>query len=290
MTNSEIRMQQALAKLDRKQALENLESFDGDLDGDTMQALESLAEENPGAAAVITNAIKKTGKHPHGDQAHSCGSGVKQLKKASVTFKVTRTITKGNAHLVDGSGQPVPLPSPIFGCLENASNYTRVLAAFLPKDGSVAVKSYAPTADGQNLLITFKSTAAGAGDDVINETILISATNAVYNNLIRGLSSYKFDIIKPKLIIGDALRTDQFDQPINVFIGSMFTSANTDNISPNDYKQEILSDNTVRVLQDNICINPEKTLVPMTVPPTATANASSFYYTLTCPLANFGIA
>lgn len=288
MTQTEKRMEQALARLDANQSLEHLEhmSDDGD-DTAALEALESLAETDPAAAAAIAKVVRKS---KEGKGHGNCGSGIRNLKQASVTFKITRAVTKGNATIKDGSAQDVPLPAPLFGVLEYESNYSRVLAAFLPKDGSVAVKSYAKTSDSQGILITYKSTAAGSGDDTLNETILILATNAVYTNLVRGLSSYQFNIVKPKMIISDVLRTDQFDQPINVFNGSMFTAANTDNISPNDYKQEVLSDNTVRVLQDTVCVNPEKTLVPMIVPTTLKPNGSSFYVTFTCPLKDFKIA
>lgn len=267
----------ALGSLDSKPSLENLEDLEN-LDADTIESLESLADEtNEKVAGAVAKVIQA-----HTKNQHNCGKKLTQLKSASITLKYTRTITRGNAPLTDGSGQPIALPAPTLGVLEFESNYSRVLAAFLPKDGSVVVVSVARTADGQSVLITLRDRA-----DTITETVLITGTNTVYTNLIRGLSSYQFDIVRPKMIIGDVLRTNQFDQPVNIFIGSMFTSANQDNISPQDYKSDVLSDNTVRILGDTVCINPEKTLVPMLVAPTGTANGSSFYFTLTCPLKNF---
>lgn len=277
-TSIQKRMQDALKNLDADNSLEHLEQLDGDND-EMLEALENLAESNPAAAAALVKVVENSSK----SGGKSCAHSMSKLKKANVTFKITRTITKGNAILVDGNAVPVNLPAPMFGVLEFESNYSRVLAAFLPKDGSIHVKSLTKTSDSQGVLITFAN-----ADDSINETITIVSVNAVYTNLIRGLSSYEFTIKKPKFIISDVLRVNQFDQPVNIFIGSMFTSANTDSILPNDYKQEVLSDNTIRVLNDDICIEPTKTMVPMIVPSTVTnANGSSFYFTLVMPLDNF---
>lgn len=275
----ERRMHAALKALDANNNLESLEENLDDESNEVMDALENLAEENPAAAAALVKMVekKKTGSScPH-------NRGVLGLKKASVTIKITRTITKGNAVLVDGSAVPVNLPAPIFGVLENGSDYSRVLTAFLPQDGSIKVKSFTKSSNSQGYIITYAN-----ADDSINETVAVSGVNTVYTNLIVALNSTEFVINKPKFIISDALRVNQFDQPLNVFIGSPFTSANTDSILPNDYKQEVLGDNTIRVLQDNICVNPEKTLCPMIVPPTITnANGSSFYFSLVMPLSGF---
>jgi hypothetical protein len=261
----------ALAELDGSN-LENLESVDG-----LMEALENVDEKS---RKVIMKHVL-AGKTP-GSRTFLDTPDTRKGKIASVTVRITRTITKGNAILVDGSGTPVVLPAPIFGVLEYESNYSRVLSKFLPQDGSVKVKSFAKTSDSQSLIITFQN-----GDDSINETVTIIGTNTVWTNLLRGLSSSLFEVVNPKMIIGDVLRINQFDQPLNIFLGSMFTKTDTDNISPQDYKPEALSDNTVRILRDTVPVNPEKTLVPGIVPSTVTnLNGSSFYYTLTLPLGN----
>lgn len=263
----------ALMLLDKKSELESLEHVDS---GDFAEALEHLSRVNPKAANVLAKAVKT------GNALPARPGDTRKGKKASVTVQIKRTITKGNTILTDGTGNPVNLPAPLFGVLEYESNYSRVLAAFLPKDGSVKVKSFAKTADGQSLLITFQS-----ADDAVNETVLITGTNTIWTNLLRGMSSSLFEIVKPKIILGDVARINQFDQPVNIFDGSMFTAAKTDNISPQDYKTDYLSDNTVRILGDEVPVNPEKTIVPMIVPSTiVNANGASFYYSVVMPLSN----
>lgn len=279
-------MLRALGALNANNGLNHLEEhhLDGD-DREVMQALESLAAVDPGAANTLVTVMEKSGKHKNGGGAgmHNCHSGAVGLKNASVTFKVIRTITKGNGILLDGSGSPVNLPAPFYGVLENSSNYNRPINTFLPQDGSIHVKSFAKTADAKSLIVTYAN-----ADDSINETVQITGVNTVLTNLITALNSVEFVINKPKLIISDVLRTNQFDQPINIFIGSPFTSANQDSILPNDYKQEVLSDNTVRVLQDNICVSPEKTIVLMIVPPTIiNANNANFAFSFVMPCSGF---
>lgn len=279
------KMAEALKMLDKKEELEHLEDLEDlehteGIDHETLEALEHLAEVNPAAARAVENSLKKA----NNNMAQSTG----KLVAASVTVKVTRQLvrtTGANAFLTDANGNPVALPAPLFGCLEIASNYTRVITANLPQDGSVQLLSFALTADAQSILLTYKNTA-----DTIRETVLIQSTNAVWTNLIRGLASAAFTIKKPKMILGDVLKQNQFDEPINIFQASMFTKATQDSINPNDYKPEYLGDNSIRVLKDLIPVDPEKTLIPMIVQPTLNAAEplqSTFNFSIVMQLSEF---
>ncbi len=249
----EKQIEMALKRLDLEEQLENLENAD---------------------AAPVGG-----GNHanrPHDQRKHKTTS-------ASITFLITRQLTKTPgtpAYLTDGNGQAVSLPAPIFGVLEYESLYSRVLAAFLPKDGSILVKSVAKSADNQFLIIVYKNAT-----DTINETITIKLTNSVYTNLLRGMMTSEFKIDKPKMIIDDSVMQKQFNEPIGVFHGSMYTASSTDSISPNDYKTDVLSDNTVRILNDIIGMEPEKTLIPGIVQPIALAELNkSFTFSIVCKL------
>ncbi len=263
------RMARALILLDKEEDLEHLEHTE------EMEALEHLAAADPAVRMALQN-IRSKGKTAK--QVENFRAGI---TAASVTLKIVRTLTVGASHLVDGSNNPVALPAPVFGCLERASNYTRVISAFLPKDGSVLLKSFALTADAQSILLTYKN----AGD-TIEETVLITSTNAVYTNLIQGLNAAAFTIIKPRMILQDATYAAQFDQSLGIFHGSMFTLSTNDSINPNEYKTDYLSDDKVRILQDALPVDPEKTLVPMIIA-AAGGEGSSFYFSIVCPLQEF---
>lgn len=273
------RMADALMLLDSEGSLESLEHTEQGREA--LEALEHLAALNPAIKVAMTN-LKATNK-----MATQVENFRKGITAASVTIKIVRTLTVGETCLVDGSNNPVALPAPIFGCLERASNYTRVISANLPKDGSVLLKSFALTADAQSILLTYKNAA-----DSINETVLITSTNAVYTNLIQGLSTAAFTIIKPRMILSDSTQIEQFDQSLNIFHGSMFTKTDSDSINPQEYKTDYLSDNTVRILQDALPVDPEKTLIPMIIaPPLVEVNdsnvGSTWYFSLVCPLQEF---
>ena len=266
----------ALMLLDNKAELESLEQNLDLGNHEALEALEHLRKIDPKRANALAKHVKT------GGSSFKRPNDMRTGKTASITLKIKRTILTGNKVLVDRSGNPVALPAPLFGVLEYESNYSRVLSAFLPQDGSVVVKSFAKTSDSQSILIVFSNVA-----DDNEESVLITGVNTIWTNLLRGMSSSLFEIVKPKLILGDVARINQFDEPVNLFEGSMFTSAKTDNISPQDYKTDYLSDNTVRILQDSISVNPEKSIVPLIVPPTITnANGSNFSYTLVMPLSN----
>ena len=210
----------------------------------------------------------------------------KYIGRASISLLITRTLTKGSAFLVNANNQPISLPAPSFGVLEDASDYTRVLSAYLPQDGSVGVKSVANSADGRSKIFTFQNLRGTV--DATEETIAISMANGnPYPNLLRSMMHMKFDIIDPKMMISDGTKTTQFDQALNVFTGSPFTNVNYDSINPQEYKTDILSDNTIRIFRKlTIHIKPEKVLVPMIVAPTLNAVplGSSFYTTLVLDL------
>jgi hypothetical protein len=225
------------------------------------------------------------GAHAHDIKHHAAIK--KYIGRASISLLITRTLTKGSAFLINANNQPISLPAPLFGVLEDASDYTRVLSAYLPQDGSVGVKSVANSADGRSKIFTFQNLKGTV--DATEETLAISMANAnPYPNLLRSMMHMRFDIIDPKMMISDATKTTQFDQALNVFTGSPFTNVNYDSINPQEYKTDILSDNTIRIFRKlTIHIKPEKVLVPMIVAPTLNATipvGSSFYTTLVLDL------
>lgn len=210
----------------------------------------------------------------------------KYIRRASISLVITRTLTKGTTTLTNGNAQQISLPAPCFGVLEDASSFTRVLSAYLPQDQSVGVKSVANSTDGKAKIITFQNNLGTA--DIIEETITIAqGSGNPYPNLLRAMLTMKFDIIEPKMMISDVSKANQFDQVLNTFTGSPFTNVNYDSINPQEFKTDILSDNTVRIFRRlTIHIKPEKTLVPMIVAPTVgtTPVGSNFYTTLVCDL------
>ena len=214
----------------------------------------------------------------------------KYIRHANISLIITRTLTKGGAYLTNGSNQQIALPAPCFGVLEDASSYTRVLAAYLPDDQSVGIKNISNSTDGKTKIFTFENLQGGT-TDTIEETVSIAQGGGnPYPNLLRAMQHMKFDIIAPKMMISDVLRINQFDQVLNVYKGSPFTNVSTDSINPQEYKEDILSDATIRIFRKlTIYIQPEKTLVPMIVAPTTPPVGtpilnSSFYSTLVLSL------
>lgn len=219
----------------------------------------------------------------HADAIKQRAAQKKYIRRANVSLLITRTLTKGAAFLTNASAQPIALPAPCFGVQEDASNYTRIFSAFLPQDNSVVTLPVEISADGKTKIFTFTNAAAS-----IVETISIGMANGnPYPNLLRAMSNMKFDILEPKMIISDTARINQFDKVLNVFKGSPFTNTSYDSINPQEYKEDVLSDNTIRIFRKlKIYINPEKTLVPMIVTPTSETPIvnSSFYITLVCEI------
>jgi len=227
-------------------SLENLEHADL-----TMDTLEHLAATNP----EIKAAIDKIANKPGGGNAGQIKNFRAQLAAADVSINITRKITKGAASL------PANLPAPFFGVLEYESNYSRVINQNLPQDGSITYVGMQKTSDAQGLVFTYKN-----ADDSIEETITIRGEDTVYTNLLRAMGGAAFTIVKPKMIINNALDADQFGISLKYFYGSMFTEYKNDTINPNKYKTDYLSDNTVRILQVAVGIDPEHCYIPMIKP------------------------
>lgn len=235
---------------------------------------------SPEALVIMANHESSTHEVEHKYKAPA--------KKGSITLAITRKLTKGEACLTDDNGDDVNLPAPIFGAYEIASDYTRVCAAFLPADGSVLLKSFSRTADGQGLIFTYQNQ-----DDSINETVTIRAKNkgCVYTNLLQGLSASAFVVVGPSLIIKDATKNDQFGVSIGTFTGSMFTKGVNDSIDPDEQKKEYLSDDKIRILRNSFEITPEDTLIFSIIPPTLVETnesnvGSNFTLDVVCPLEN----
>ncbi len=264
----------ALIKMNAGSDLEHMEHADVE----ALEALEHLAARNPEVKAALNKARAKSnaGKSP----ASQLSNFRAAIVAADISIRIDRKITKGTTSIQSG-GNSVDLPAPLFGVLEYESNYTRVVQANLPQDGSVIFKGLAKTTDSQGLVFTY-----GDVGDAINETVTVRGEDTIYTNLLRAIGTSFFTIMLPKIILDDALQATQFNKAISYFFGSMFTKTTNDTINPNKYKTDYLSDNTVRILQIAIGIDPEHSLVPMILP-TAQALNATVGYSVILPIQDF---
>lgn len=158
------------------------------------------------------------------------------------------------------------LPVPVFGVLDNESDWIEILNQFLPPGVTYTVTR---SADRKSLDFTFTS---GGSNDIIR----VSCNQFPYVSfLTAGLDSV-FKLSQNKLEISDVAQVSQFSRPIHIFNRSMFGSDLSDTITPNQFKSDLQNQNDMRTINQIITIDKERTLCFLINPAKLVLTMTSF--------------
>ena len=161
---------------------------------------------------------------------------------------------------------PFVLPVPLFGVLDQESDWTETMASNLPPGVTYTVTR---ALDKKSLDFDF---ALGAAHDIIN----VSCNQVPYVNLlIAGLDSV-FKMQQNKLEISDVTKTAQFSQAILIFNRSMFGHVENDSITPSQYKTDLQNQNDIRVINQILDIDKQRSLLVRFIPAVMTLTFTSF--------------
>lgn len=148
------------------------------------------------------------------------------------------------------------LPIPIFGVLDNESDWTEIMSSFLPAGCTYTVER---NADKKSLDFTFVS---GLNTDIIT----VSCNQVPYVNLlISGLDS-TFRLQQNKLQISDVSKQAQFSQSIGIYNRSFFGHHSDDSITPNQYKSDLQNQNDIRTINQILDIDKQRTILYKVIP------------------------
>lgn len=143
------------------------------------------------------------------------------------------------------------LPVPLFGVLDNESDWIEIMNQFLQSGTTYTV---ARNADRKSLNFVF---TAGLDSD----TITVSCNQVPYVNfLIAGLDSV-FKLQQIKMQISDVAEQSQFSRAIHIYNRSMFGADLNDSITPNQYKSDLQNQNDIRTINQIISIDKERSLL-----------------------------
>ena len=148
------------------------------------------------------------------------------------------------------------LPIPIFGVLDQESDWIEIMSQFLAPGTTYVIER---TADRKSLNFIF--TSGGVSD-----TITLSCNQVPYVNLIiAGLDSV-FKMQQNKLTISDVAQQLQFSQSIEIFNRSFFGRKESDSITPNQYKSDLQNQNDMRTINQILSIDKQRSLLFKIVP------------------------
>ena len=158
------------------------------------------------------------------------------------------------------------LPVPIFGVLDQESDWIEIMNQFLTTGTTYTVSR---GADRKSLDFTFTN---GVLSDIIN----VSCNQVPYVNLIiSGLDSV-FKMQQNKLQISNVALQNEFSQSIGVFNRSFFGHHQDDSITPNQYKSDLQNQNDIRTINQILDIDKQRTLLFKMVASPFTLTMSSF--------------
>ena len=161
---------------------------------------------------------------------------------------------------------PEVLPVPLFGVLDQESDWVETMSNNLPIGVTYTV---ARTTDRKGLEFDF---ALGAAHDIIT----VRCNQVPYVNLlIAGLDSV-FKMQQNKLEISDVTKTAQFSQSILIFNRSMFGHVENDSITPSQYKTDLQNQNDIRIINQILDIDKQRSLLVRFIPAAMTLTFTSF--------------
>jgi hypothetical protein len=149
------------------------------------------------------------------------------------------------------SNIPDVLYIPLFGVLDQESDWIEIMGQKLPATITYAV---ARGADRKSLDFTFTQ---GANVDVVN----VSCNQTPWvNMMIAGLDSV-FKMQQNKIEISDVAIARQFSYAIGIYNRSMFGHNENDTITPNQYKTDMQNQNDIRVINQILDIDKQRSLL-----------------------------
>jgi len=143
------------------------------------------------------------------------------------------------------------LPVPIFGVLDQESDWIEIMGQFLVAGTTYTV---ARNADRKSLDFTYVN---GGNDDIIT----VSVEEAPYVNLLIAGLDMVFRMQQIKMSISDVANQTQFQQAVNIFNRSPFGHNESDKFTPNQYKTDLQNQNDIRTINQLIDIDKQRTIL-----------------------------
>jgi hypothetical protein len=143
------------------------------------------------------------------------------------------------------------LPVPIFGVLDQESDWTEIMAPFLAAGMTYVV---ARAADKKSITITY--TVGGTSD-----VVTISCNQVPYVNLLAAGLDSVFRMQQLKLQISDVTNQSQFSQSVRIFDRSFFGYHKDDQFTPNQFKTDLQNQNDIRTINNLIDIDKQRTIL-----------------------------
>lgn len=241
--------------------------------------LETLAKLNPKGISHLETAIENAESLEHVqalvENAVALAAAGKKLTSVNITsvpskyadihnlsflVKATRKLVTGDTEIVDSNGDRCSLPAP-FWCLsgyDGGADYRLTLAPYTPS--GVQIYSVLPSADGKNLVITYKA------NNIVETVTIAMGGNKSYLSLLIGSRSSYTTLTKPKVKIDDVSQEAFFDESIFVLDQSLSGKAEEDYVIPNAFEPAENPNQTMREMAHEFAIDNEKGFVFMMVP------------------------
>lgn len=158
------------------------------------------------------------------------------------------------------------LPIPVFGVLDQESDWTEIIGQFLPAGITYEV---ARGADKKSLDFTFSD---GVHADVVN----VSCNQVPYVNLLAAGLDSVFRMQQLKMQISNVANQLQFSQSVRTFDRSFFGYHKDDQFTPNQFKTDLQNQNDIRTINNLIDIDKQRTILFSMIPVAGTLTISAF--------------
>lgn len=170
-------------------------------------------------------------------------------------------ITRNSANIA------APLPIPIFGVLDQESDWIEIIGQFLASGITYEVTR---GADKKSLDFTF--TAAGPLTDVVN----VSCNQVPYVNLLAAGLDSVFRMQQLKMQISNVANQLQFSQSVRTFDRSFFGFHKDDQFTPNQFKTDLQNQNDIRTINNLIDVDKQRTILVSMIAVAETLTISAF--------------
>jgi hypothetical protein len=203
----------------------------------------------------VNNAVDKATQRP-GALMTPVADFRSPVSAAVFTINVTRATASINQTL----------PVPIFGVLDQESDWIEIMSQFL-----IAGTTYAVTRNADRKSLDFAFTS-GMNTDIIT----VSVEEAPYVNLLIAGLDMVFRMQQIKMSISDVANQTQFQQAVNIFNRSPFGHNENDKFTPNQYKTDLQNQNDIRTINQIIDIDKQRTILVKMIPDAASISFDTF--------------
>ena len=143
------------------------------------------------------------------------------------------------------------LPVPVFGALDYESDYTDVIAPYLPAGCTYVIER---TADKKGLKITYTS---GLNVDIVEVTV----KEKPYLSLLRGTQTSVIKLSQMKAKIFDVADEEQFSETIRPVINTLFGLSTSNPFTADDWLRDDQYVQTMRTINQDISVDAETTVI-----------------------------